>query len=217
MPLSGLTLSNLTPGSVTLSWDTAGQAPAEGYGVFRGPADADDNQLTLIATTDDAQSYTASGLHTGDTYKFGVAALDVANHQSKMLTVIVTTPKIFDPDPPSPPSDSSLTLSAFSASRIDVRWGASPSPDVSSYEVFRDGKRVATLVRPSPQRYSDNGLSPVSVHSYSIVAVDTSAICPPPPARSSLRPWPRARSVFVEARTSPMSPPPRPSSRGGAT
>ena len=43
MPLSGLTLSNLTPGSVTLSWDTGGLAPAEGYGVFRGAPTADDD------------------------------------------------------------------------------------------------------------------------------------------------------------------------------
>ena len=57
-----LTPSDITSGSVTLSWGTAGGPRAEGYGIYRGPAGAADADLTLIATTDEAQSYTSTGL-----------------------------------------------------------------------------------------------------------------------------------------------------------
>jgi hypothetical protein len=179
--------SDVKPGSVTLSWGSAGGTRAEGYGVYRGPAGAADADLTLIATTDEAQSYTSTGLLSGHSYKFGVAALDVSNQRAQMITVTVTTPKIADRIPPRPPTNASVNVVAFSDSRIDVVWGASPSPDLGSYEVSRDGKLVATVERPNPQRYSDNGLKPSSIHSYSVVAIDTSGNRSDPTAARSIQ------------------------------
>ncbi len=168
-----LTISAVEPGSVTLSWGSSLGSAAHGYGVYRGPADADDADLSLIATTDDAVSYTATGLRSGYAYKFGVAALENANSHPEMLTATVSTPKTSDSEPPRPPSSSSVLLTAFSDSRIDLVWAASPSSDIASYQVRRDGNLIATVERPNPQRYSDNGLKPSTLHTYTIVAVDS--------------------------------------------
>ena len=185
-----LIASDVTSGSVTLSWGSAGGIRAEGYGVYRGPVDAANADLTLIATTDEAQSYRATGLLSGHAYKFGVAALDVANQRAEMITVTVTTLDVVDHVPPRPPTNASVNLTAFSDSRIDIVWGASTSSDLGSYEVRRDGKLVATVQRPNPQRYSDNGLKPSSSHSYTVLAVDTAGNRSVPTAARSIQTLP---------------------------
>ena len=86
----------------------------------------------------------------------------VSGDQSDMLTVGVTMPKSSDSKPPKPPSDSSVLLTAFSGSRIDVVWAASVSPDIAAYQVRRDGTLVPTIDRPDPQGFRD-GVLPFTV------------------------------------------------------
>ena len=78
-----------------------------------------------------------------------------------------------DATAPAAPSSTSVSLKAFSASRIDIVWGASASTDVAYYKVYRDGSLVGTVERPNSQRYSDNGLAASTTHSYTIKAVDS--------------------------------------------
>ena len=164
----------MTPSSASLAWtqSTNGFA-AEGYRIYRGPAQAADTDLTLIATIDPATEYSATNLRSGVAYKFGVAAIDLTNTQGQMRTATVNIPPSTDSAPPSPPSDASVHLTPFSSNRIDIVWGASTSTDISYYEVRRDDLLVGTIERPNWQRFSDNGLAPSSTHTYTVTAVDS--------------------------------------------
>ena len=169
-----LRIGQVTPTSATLLWSqqtTGGKA--EGYRIYRGPAGAAAAGLSLIATIDPDTSYDATHLRSGVNYTFGVAAIDLNNTQHDLRTTTVSIPPSHDATPPRPPSNSSLSPVAFSANRVDVTWGASPSDDIAAYEVHRDGLPIGTIERPNWQRFSDNGLAPGSTHSYSVLAVDS--------------------------------------------
>jgi hypothetical protein len=163
----------VTASSAALSWgNSADDVRVAGYRVYRGPADAADSALRLIATTDAITSYAATRLYSGKAHKFGVVAIDAANNASPMRTVTLTTAASSDATAPDPPSSGSVSARAFSSSRIDVTWGLSTSTDVAAYQVIRDGKLVATVELPGGPRWSDNGLGAGTVHSYVVKAVD---------------------------------------------
>src|SRR5574343_401269 len=80
-------------------------------------------------------------------------------HQNIILT---------DTDAPSVPTD--LAATAVSTSQIDVVW--TPSTDnaaVTGYQVFRDSVFIATS---SSAFYSDTGLAPNTLYSYTVTAFD---------------------------------------------
>jgi hypothetical protein len=91
-----------------------------------------------------------------------------------MRTATLTTATSSDTSAPAAPSSSSVSLTAFSDSRIDIVWAASTSSDVAYYRISRDGVFLSrTVDRPNSQRFSDTGLAPSSTHRYSVVAVDS--------------------------------------------
>jgi hypothetical protein len=173
-----ITVSNITSTSVSLAWgkskDTLG---IEGYRVYRqlsgGP-------LEMIETTDAIADFVPIDLRSNSTYTFGVTGIDVANAESPMQTTTVTTATSTDTSVPAPPSNASLSIKAFSSTRLDVLWGKSPSSNVAYYEVVRNGTRIATVDVPNAPRYSDNGLTPTTSYSYAIDAVSSTG------ARSAL-------------------------------
>lgn len=166
-----ITVSSVTSAGASLMWGGSSDNVAiEGYRVYRGPSLS---SVALIATTDAVTSYSAKFLRSGKNYTFGVTAIDAAGNESAMRTTTLTTLTSSDTTAPAAPSSSSVALKAFSSSRIDVVWAASTSTDVASYEVYRDGARVGIVERPNAAHLSDNGLTPSSSHSYTIVAVDS--------------------------------------------
>src|SRR5712691_1633617 len=169
-----ITVSALTATSATLTWaKSTDNVSVEGYRVYRGPAAAADSALTLISTRDAATPYPAAHLFSGTAYKFGIVAIDAADNKSVMRAVTLTTSASSDTTAPAAPSGSSVSVTAFSSSRLDVFWGASASADAAAYQVLRDGVVIATVTRPSANRYSDNGLAASSTHVYSIKTVDS--------------------------------------------
>ena len=179
-----ITVSGVSASGASLKWGgSSDNVGIEGYRVYRGPASS--SALSLIATTDAMTSYTASFLRSGFAYKFGVVAIDAADNASLMRTITLTTLGSSDKTAPAAPSSSSVLLSAFSSTRIDVVWAASSSTDVASYAVYRDGALVATVERPNSPRYSDNGLAPSSSHSYTIRAIDSTGNQSTPTAAKS--------------------------------
>lgn len=169
-----ITVSGVTSNSASLSWGASeDDVKVEGYRVYRGPASAPNSSLSLIATTDAVTSYKAATLYAGTAYKFGIVAIDLANNLSPMRTTTFTTRSSSDTIPPAAPSSSSVSVTAFSSSRIDVAWASSSSTDESGYLVFRDGTQVGRKDLPGGLRFSDNGLAPSSSHSYVIKTVDS--------------------------------------------
>jgi hypothetical protein len=167
--------SAVTSSSVTLTWtEAADDAGVVGYRVYRGPATAADSALTLIWTTDpNVLRFVASNLRAGYGYRFQVAAIDADGNETRGTSVTATTPRSSDTTAPSAPSSTSVLLTAFSSSRIDVAWAASASTDVAYYEVLRGSTVVAQLDRPLATKFSDNGLAASTTYSYSVRAVDS--------------------------------------------
>jgi chitodextrinase len=166
-----ITVSGVSSTSATLKWGSSSDnVGIEGYRVYRG---ASGGPLSLITTTDAVTSFSAKNLRSGFSYTFGVTAIDAADNESPMRTVNVTTPASSDTTAPAAPSSGSVSLKAFSSSRIDVVWAASTSSDVAYYVIYRGGVPVGTVERPNSQRFSDNNLSPSTSYSYTVQAVDS--------------------------------------------
>ncbi|HEV7205053.1 MAG TPA: hypothetical protein VGN18_10600 [Jatrophihabitans sp.] len=166
-----ITVSGLTSSSAALAWArSTDDVGIEGYRVYRGSTVT---SMSLIATTDAVASYSASHLYASGSYVFGVTAIDAANNESPMRTVAVTTRAVSDSTAPAAPSGASMTLHAFSSTRIDITWGASSSSDVSGYRVYRNGVEVARIALPNGLRYSDNGLAAATSYAYAVRAVDS--------------------------------------------
>jgi Iron/zinc purple acid phosphatase-like protein C/Calcineurin-like phosphoesterase len=166
--------SGLTATGVHLAWGRSSDNVAiEGYRVYRSPAGQPSAPLNLISTTDNLVSYTATHLFSGKAYTFGIVAIDPSNNKSVIRTVTLTTPASGDTIAPSAPASSSVSLKAFSSSRVDLVWAGSTSTDVAAYQVLRNNVVVVTADLPAANRYSDNGLAASTSYGYSVRAIDS--------------------------------------------
>ncbi|WP_369147816.1 fibronectin type III domain-containing protein [Streptomyces sp. R44] len=171
---TNLQASSLTSSGVKLTWTkSTAVAKITGYRILRGAAGAPVESLVQIATTDGGTSYTASKLFANRAYQFAVRAVDVAGHVGPAATIAVTTKTTTDTSAPSAVSNTSVAVRRYSASRLDITWGASSSSDVSGYQVFRNNVLIATVEEPLRKTYSDNGLTPSTSYTYRIAAVDS--------------------------------------------
>ncbi len=73
-------------------------------------------------------------------------------------------------DTQAPTAPTNLTASAVSSSQINLSWTASTdNVGVTEYEIYRGSTKVGSSVTTS---YSDKGLSPSTVYSYTVKAMD---------------------------------------------
>ena len=165
-----LTVSSVTSSGAKLVWTAwKDEAGVVGYRVYRGLGDT---PLTLITTTDgNVLAYRATGLRSHTGYRFAVAALDADNKETRSTETTVTTAVSADKAPPGPAT--TVRMSAFSSSRIDISWVASTATDIAAYDILRNGTVVGTVRQPAATRFSDNGLSPSTTYSYAIRSVDS--------------------------------------------
>lgn len=76
-------------------------------------------------------------------------------------------------DDTTPPAQvTGLAASAVSSSQIDLSWDANSEPDLSHYNIYRDGVLIA---QPTTNSFSDAGLSASTTYTYEVSAVDTSS------------------------------------------
>ncbi len=175
-----ITVSAVTSTGAYLSWSgSKDNVGIEGYRIWRG---LNGGPMSIIYTNDALDYFQASDLRSNATYQFGVTAIDSANNQSPMQTTTLTTAVSTDTTVPAPPSNASLSVKAFSSTRLDVLWGNSPSTNVAYFEVFRNLTQIATVDLPNAPRYSDNGLSPATKYSYTVVAVSSAGLASAPTA-----------------------------------
>ena len=74
------------------------------------------------------------------------------------------------PDTTAPSTPTNLTTTVVSSSQINLSWTASTDNiGVTGYRVYRGGTQIAS---PSTTSYSDTGLSPSAIYSYTVAAVD---------------------------------------------
>lgn len=82
--------------------------------------------------------------------------------------------------PPPPAAPDGLTASATIQGEIDLSWN--DVPDAATYNVYRDGKKIATGLPQSA--YSDVNLGDGETHSYTITAVNANGESKPSAAAS---------------------------------
>ena len=143
---AGLVASAAGATTINLTWSASTDNVAvTGYIVKRNGT-----QVGTPATP----SFADTGLLSGLTYSYTVAARDAANNvSSDSASVSATTA---DTTPPSTPAGLVATA-ATGAATINLTWSASTdNVGVTGYIVKRNGTQVGTTVAPS---YADTGLS----------------------------------------------------------
>lgn len=79
-----------------------------------------------------------------------------------------------DLTPPAAPTG--LFVASASPVAISLSWDPHPNTDgdLAGFEVYRDGKRLATVLGPSATSYTDSAVAENSSYDYYIIALDTS-------------------------------------------
>jgi len=151
---------NVTATAAGLTWAAASDnVGVVGYQVLRNG-----QTLTTVAGT----SFNDTGLTPSTLYAYQVVAVDAAGNASLPAPLSLSTPALPDTLPPSTPAG--LTASAITTSSLSLAWTASTdNVAVTGYQVRRGGVLLATVSSPS---FADSGLSPATLYTYQVVALD---------------------------------------------
>jgi alpha-tubulin suppressor-like RCC1 family protein/chitodextrinase len=127
---------------------------------------------TLLVTLGSVTSYSNTGLASGVTYIYTVAACDGSgNCSAQSVTASATT---LDNIAPSVPTG--LTAIAVSGTQIDLAWTASTdNVGVTNYKLYRNGSLLGSLGNVT--NYSNTGLSSNVIYSYTVAACDAAGNC----------------------------------------
>jgi chitodextrinase len=122
--------------AVVLAWDPAADnVGVIGYGSYRGG-------LPFGSTPE--PTLTLSGLSCGSTYTYDLDAVDASGNRSARTPVWVVTAACLDRDPPSTPTD--LTVTDQTTSSLSVEWEpASDNVGVTRYRVSVDGRTARSV------------------------------------------------------------------------
>lgn len=112
------------------------------------------------------------GFTEGRFYEYGVVSANRQGRRSDTLFTVVQMPNITPPEPPV-----GIEASIYEGARINVVWGASPSTDVTSYNVYKfDQYRDTTIIsQPKRDRFlADTDVTVGTEYTYFATAVDSS-------------------------------------------
>ena len=165
----GLRLVDLASDAVELAWDAPpGDVPIAGYEIHR------DGRLRAFVQ--------ATGLREGQlrpatTHEYRVVAVDASGNRSRPSEAVLATTLPYegpDPDeryrPEIPSTPTGVRAVRYSDTAAELFW--QPSWDdgrVVGYEVYRDGRLVATRDATS---WYDGALEPGARHEYAVLALD---------------------------------------------
>ena len=143
----------------TASTDNVG---VTGYKVFR-------NGVQVVATA--STSYTDTGLSPSTTYSYTVSAYDAVGNNSAQSSPSATA-RTYSGDTEAPSVPTNVVAIALSTTSIRVTWTASTdNVAVKGYYVYRNGNYLATSTTTT---FTNNGLTPNTVYSYTVAAYDAS-------------------------------------------
>jgi large repetitive protein len=160
---SGVT-STAGDGVVDVAWQANTEPDLASYRVYRdGQLLATLGVVAPPGTT--PTSYQDSGLANGAAHTYAVTAVDTHGNESPTSTTGAT------PVDTTPPGGASGLAAAPSDRQVALTWTASPSSDVATYRVLRDGVEVGS-VPAGTTSFTDAGLANGRAYSYTVVAVD---------------------------------------------
>jgi chitodextrinase len=157
---------------INLNWSASSDnVGVTGYLVERQPSGGSFTQVG----TPTAITFSDTGLTAGTTYSYRVRAKDAVGNLSAYSSVASATTTAADTQPPSVPSN--LSVTAAGSTNINVTWTASTdNVGVTGYRVERSqgtGSTTYTQVgTPSTASFNDVGLLPSTVYNYRVRATD---------------------------------------------
>ena len=148
----------VSPTQINLSWDDNSTFETG----FQAESSTDGVNFVTNATLTAGVTNTLVSVTPGTTYYFRVRTTSSAGNSGFLMTnsFLVTVSGL-------PPAPSNVVAVAVSSSQINVTW--SPASGASGYYVDRNGSPVAML---SATNYSDAGLTPGTLYSYTVVATN---------------------------------------------
>ena len=221
-----LGLSEVTGGSVTLSWTASAHSAISGYRILRG---TDASTLSVIATDtgSTATSYVDASVSPSTTYVYAVVALSAAGEGAPSVSASTTT---LSPDagakagesgsdpgprnvPPgsSTPGATSLTLTP-SFDRVTLDWNTPSGDGVTGYRIWRGASagELTVLVSDTGSTstsYVDESVEDDTTYHYAVAALNaagagpqsTSSIATLPAPRVTSQPTPEPEEPLIAA------------------
>ena len=111
------------------------------------------------------------GLTEGVFYEYAVTAANVHGLRSDTVFAVMQMPDITPPDPPA-----TFRAEIDAGVRLNLSWGASPSPDVVTYHIYKVAVGEDTVMVPMPRSRRfivDENVVPGNQYRYYATAVDS--------------------------------------------
>jgi len=155
---AGLSATAASATQVNLTWSpSTDNVGVTGYRISRNGA---------VVGTSPIPSYSDTGLVSGATYSYAVAAYDADGNASAFSSPTTVT----TPDNVAPTVPTGLVATATSSTQVALTWTASTdNVGVTGYRIYRDGSLIGTA--PSAT-YTDSGLSASTTYVYAVAAYD---------------------------------------------
>jgi Bacterial Ig domain/Fibronectin type III domain/Carboxypeptidase regulatory-like domain len=158
-------------GQIQLNWSANSEPDFSHYSVrYKKATDPDvGSNWTWPATSLTSTSYTFTGLINDVEYDVQVRSIDGSNNKSDYAG-LKETPKSQDTTPPNPPAN--LVILSGGSGQLNLSWQASSSSDLSGYNIYRNGIKVADKVNSTT--FGESGLVNNTLYAYQVSAVDSS-------------------------------------------
>ena len=218
-----LGLSEVTGGSVTLSWTAPAHSAISGYRILRG---TDASTLSVIATDtgSTATSYVDASVSPSTTYVYAVVALSAAGEGAPSVSASTTT---LSPDagakagesgsdpgprnvPPgsSTPGATSLTLTP-SFDRVTLDWNTPSGDGVTGYRIWRGASagELTVLVSDTGSTstsYVDETVEDDTTYHYAVAALNAAGAGPQSTSSIATLPAPRVTSLPTPESEEPL-------------
>ena len=177
---TGLTASQVSHNSLTLSWDVPQHTGITGYRILRGD-DAASLSSMETDTGNNSTEYTDATVEPETTYHYVVLALSPDGDGDQSGTVIATTPAAPQPaeqpvqnDPPEAPTG--LTASSIEHDSLTLAWDDPQDDSITGYQVLRGaGEDTLSTLEPDTgnagTEYTDSTLAAETTYFYAVTAL----------------------------------------------
>ncbi|MGF7045912.1 chitodextrinase [Paenibacillus sp. DS2015] len=159
---TNVTSTGTTDTRTTISWTAStDNVGVTGYEIWRNGVKVGTTALT---------NYSITGLTPATVYSYTVKAYDAAGNISASSAAVSVTTTATPVDVIAPTVPTNVSATTKTETTITLGWTASvDNVGVTGYEVWRDSLKVGTSTSTS---YTDSGLTPATVYSYTVKAYD---------------------------------------------
>ena len=187
---TGLTTSQVTHDSLTLTWTDPNNANITGYRILRG---TDANSLTAIEpdTGSDNTTYTDSALEPETTYHYAVMALSQDGDGARPTTGVTTpaepqsdeTSQEQTEDDSTPAAPTGLTASQVTHESLTLTWDNPQDETITGYQVLRgtEADNLATInsdTGSNATQYQDDTVAAGTTYHYAVNAMNANGAGP---------------------------------------